>query len=69
MMGPSLVCTLLVLSCIYPKGTPQDAERLAQLYPGQVSIVKYEEVARKPKTTLPVILKVIQLYIVRSDIS
>ena len=36
----------------------QDARRLAELYPGQVSIVKYEEVARKPKTTLPIILKV-----------
>ena len=37
---------------------PQDARRLAELYPGQVSIVKYEEVARKPKITLPIILKV-----------
>jgi len=39
----------------------EDAERLAQLYPGQVSIVKYEEVARKPKTTLPIILKFLGL--------
>ena len=37
---------------------PQDARRLAELFPGQVSIVKYEEVARKPKATLPIILKV-----------
>ena len=28
------------------------------MYPEQVSIVKYEEVAKKPKTTLPILLKV-----------
>jgi len=39
----------------------EDAERLAKMYPGQVSVVKYEEVAKKPKTTLPIILKFLGL--------
>ena len=44
--------------CIFKRETSQDAQRLAQMYPEQVSIVKYEEVAKKPKTTLPILLKV-----------
>ena len=44
--------------CKFKRETSQDAQRLAQMYPEQVSIVKYEEVAKKPKTTLPILLKV-----------
>ena len=44
----------------------QDAKRLAKIYPVQVSVVKYEEVAKKPKTTLPIILKVFKRFVVTS---